>query len=72
MTATRDSWDLPIGEEQLACLTREMENAHRETLPAMRAAAVDLAADIRDRAELPGAAPDGPRAPGRRRFLLGA
>ncbi|MYS22848.1 ferritin-like domain-containing protein [Streptomyces sp. SID4948] len=48
-----------------------MESAHRETLPAMRAGAVDLAAEIRGGAAS-GAPVDGPRDPGRRRFLLGA
>ena len=50
-------------------MTRDMESAHRETLPAMRAGAVDLAEDMRGkrRAEA-GQSAD----PGRRRFLLGA
>ncbi|MEE4545993.1 ferritin-like domain-containing protein [Streptomyces sp. V4-01] len=69
MTATRDDWELPISEEQLARLTRDMEAAHRDTLPAMRASAVDLTDDIRSRRAAPA---DGPRDPGRRRFLLGA
>ncbi|WP_405577814.1 ferritin-like domain-containing protein [Streptomyces sp. NBC_01190] len=70
MTATHDGWELPISEEQLAGLTRDMETAHFETLPAMRAGAVDLAEEIRTTGD---AAPgDGPRDPGRRRFLLGA
>ncbi|WP_282203048.1 ferritin-like domain-containing protein [Kitasatospora fiedleri] len=58
-------WELPISEQQLARLTWDMEQAHRETLPAMRAGALDLAAELRTRPALqePG--------PGRRRFLLG-
>ncbi|WP_333767156.1 ferritin-like domain-containing protein [Streptomyces sp. IBSBF 2435] len=46
MTTSRD-WDMPISEDQLARLTRDMETAHRDTLPDMRARAVDLAEDIR-------------------------
>ncbi|MDI5973313.1 ferritin-like domain-containing protein [Streptomyces sp. SL13] len=69
MTATRDEWDLPISEAQLTRLTRDMEAAHRETLPVMRAGAVDLAAEIRDRAAV---GDGGPRNAGRRRFLIGA
>ncbi|MFE0465310.1 ferritin-like domain-containing protein [Kitasatospora sp. NPDC058965] len=66
MTTTKGGWDLPISEHELARLTREMRDAHQETLPAMRAGAVDLAEEIRAR----GGA--GPRDTGRRRFLLGA
>lgn len=58
-------WELPISEQQLARLTWDMEQAHRETLPAMRAGALDLAAELRTRP-----APQEP-GPGRRRFLLG-
>ncbi|KOV33953.1 hypothetical protein ADK60_12080 [Streptomyces sp. XY431] len=43
-----------------------MHEAHQDTLPAMRAGALDLVGEIRARAA------DGPRDPGRRRFLLGA
>ncbi|SHN34948.1 ferritin-like domain-containing protein [Actinacidiphila paucisporea] len=68
MTTARDGWDMPISEDQLARLTRDMETAHRDTLPAMRAGAVDLAADIRDTRGGPQGAP---RDPGRRRFLTG-
>ncbi|MFC4030792.1 ferritin-like domain-containing protein [Streptomyces polygonati] len=72
MTTTRDGWELPISEEQLARLTRDMETAHQETLPAMRASAVQLGAELRDRAAAGTALGEEPRAPGRRRFLLGA
>lgn len=64
MTTARDGWELPISEDQLTRLTRDMEDAHRSTLPAMRAGAVDLAEQIRIR--------PAPADPGRRRFLLGA
>ncbi|MFJ5228383.1 ferritin-like domain-containing protein [Kitasatospora sp. NPDC088391] len=60
---TTHDWELPISEAELSRLTRDMEEAHRATLPAMRAGAVDLAAEIRDRRGAPDA--------GRRRFLLG-
>ncbi|KJS58087.1 hypothetical protein VM95_35610 [Streptomyces rubellomurinus] len=43
-----------------------MDEAHQETLPAMRASALDLAEEIRARRT------DEPRDAGRRRFLLGA
>jgi hypothetical protein len=87
VTTARDSWELPIGEDQLARLTRDMETAHRDTLPAMRAGAADLAEEIRSRgpraedgpragdgarAEEGARGEDGPRDAGRRRFLLGA
>ncbi len=65
MTTRNGNWELPISEAHLTRLTREMEEAHRETLPAMRAGAVDLTEEIRARQA--GAARDN----GRRRFLLG-
>ena len=68
MTTAREEWELPISEEQLTRLTRDMETAHRDTLPAMRAGAVDLAEEFRDRRTDGG----GPADPARRRFLLGA
>ncbi|PYC70188.1 hypothetical protein C7C46_27590 [Streptomyces tateyamensis] len=43
-----------------------MQDAHQETLPAMRASATDLAEELRARGA------GGPRDAGRRRFLLGA
>ncbi|WP_427196952.1 ferritin-like domain-containing protein [Streptomyces sp. DSM 41987] len=63
MSTAHDGWELQISEQQLTRLTRDMDEAHRETLPAMRAGAVDLAEEIRtaERTNL-----------GRRRFLLGA
>ncbi|MFD7734790.1 ferritin-like domain-containing protein [Kitasatospora phosalacinea] len=63
---TTQDWELPISEDQLKRLTRDMEEAHQATLPAMSSGAVDLAAELRTR----------PAPPvldtGRRRFLLGA
>ncbi|MFI5534035.1 ferritin-like domain-containing protein [Kitasatospora sp. NPDC051853] len=63
---TKGGWELPITEAQLARLTRDMEQAHRDTLPAMRASAVDLAEEIRTRRAECGEADQG-----RRRFLMG-
>ncbi|MGA5822898.1 ferritin-like domain-containing protein [Kitasatospora sp. NPDC094028] len=62
MTADR-TWEPALGEAELARLTREMDEAHRATLPLMRAAARDLGEDLRASV---------PADPGRRRFLLGA
>ncbi|MEE1799302.1 ferritin-like domain-containing protein [Streptomyces sp. JV176] len=64
----RGGWELPIGEDQLDRLTRETVEAHRETLPAMRASAAELAERFRagrTEREVPADA-------GRRRFLRGA
>ncbi|WP_241778460.1 ferritin-like domain-containing protein [Streptomyces sp. AcH 505] len=57
MSTKQGGWELPISEGQLDRLTHEMEEAHRETLPAMRASAADLTEQIKS---------------DRRRFLLGA
>ncbi|MFE9423706.1 ferritin-like domain-containing protein [Kitasatospora sp. NPDC006697] len=65
-TGTKGGWELPISERELTGLTREMHAAHQETLPAMRASALDLTEEIRARQA------GGPRDAGRRRFLLGA
>ncbi|MER5863552.1 ferritin-like domain-containing protein [Kitasatospora sp. NPDC002040] len=70
MTTTKGGWDLPISERELTSLTREMEQAHRETLPLLHASAVDLTDEIRSRR----AAADGGAGAfdaGRRRFLFG-
>ncbi|MEU3460360.1 ferritin-like domain-containing protein [Streptomyces sp. NPDC006733] len=63
MTTARNGWELQISEQQLARLTRDMDEAHRETLPAMWASAVDLADEVRTTEHTHLA---------RRRFLLGA
>ncbi|MFD7900776.1 ferritin-like domain-containing protein [Kitasatospora sp. NPDC059747] len=62
MTADR-TWEPALGEAELARLTREMDEAHRATLPLMRASARDLGEELRASV---------PADPGRRRFLLGA
>ncbi|MEV6979026.1 ferritin-like domain-containing protein [Kitasatospora sp. NPDC093806] len=63
---TTEGWELPISERELARLTGEMHEAHQDSLPAMRAGALDLTEEIRARAA------GAPRDAGRRRFLLGA
>jgi hypothetical protein len=70
VTTSHDAWELPISEQQLARLTRDMDEAHRETLPAMRAGAVDLGDDLRAKGRR--AAKDEAPDPTRRRLLLGA
>ncbi|MFE3875790.1 ferritin-like domain-containing protein [Kitasatospora sp. NPDC059146] len=61
--STDRTWEPAIGEAELARLTRDMDEAHRATLPVMRESARELAEQIRvtGQAEL-----------ARRRFLLGA
>ncbi|WP_327235914.1 ferritin-like domain-containing protein [Streptomyces sp. NBC_01317] len=64
MSTTQRGWELPLSEAQLDRLTKDMDEAHRETLPAMRAGAAALTEQVRDA--------DGPADRGRRSFLLGA
>ncbi|MEW2518851.1 ferritin-like domain-containing protein [Actinacidiphila alni] len=68
MSTVRGGWEPEISEEQLARLTRDMEQAHQDTLPAMRAAAVDLVEEQREKA----VRRDAPADASRRRFLIGA
>ncbi|MFC1408968.1 ferritin-like domain-containing protein [Streptacidiphilus sp. N1-12] len=56
MSAGNGGWELPISEGELSRLTRELDEAHREYLPAMHAAAADLTEEVRA---------------SRRRFLMG-
>ncbi|MEV7595953.1 ferritin-like domain-containing protein [Kitasatospora sp. NPDC089797] len=65
MTTDR-SWEPALGEAELARLTRDMDEAHRATLPLMRASGAELAEEVRARQV------GEPRDAGRRRFLLGA
>ncbi|MFI5754767.1 ferritin-like domain-containing protein [Streptomyces sp. NPDC051569] len=72
MSTVRGGWELPISEGQLVRLTGEMDDAHRATLPAMHASAVDLTEQITERATADGAMAERRADVGRRRFLLGA
>ncbi|MHA6763679.1 ferritin-like domain-containing protein [Streptacidiphilus sp. PAMC 29251] len=47
MSAGNDSWQLPISEGELTRLTRDLDEAHREHLPLMHAAAADLTEELR-------------------------
>jgi hypothetical protein len=56
VSAVNGGWELPISEGELSRLTKELDEAHREYLPRMHAAAADLTEEVRS---------------SRRRFLLG-
>ncbi|MFJ7244384.1 ferritin-like domain-containing protein [Kitasatospora sp. NPDC098652] len=72
MTADH-TWEPAIGEAELARLTRDMDQAHRATLPLMHAAGADLAEELRTRRTENGDIDDGAGLDAsRRRFLLGA
>ncbi|MGW5398109.1 ferritin-like domain-containing protein [Streptomyces sp. NPDC003952] len=60
MSTEKNGWKLGIGERELSLLTKDMEDAHLDTLPAMQAGATELVGEIRT------ADAD------RRRFLAGA
>ncbi|MFD3518221.1 ferritin-like domain-containing protein [Streptomyces sp. NPDC058657] len=72
-TSKHGSWELPISEGELTRLTREMDQAHQETLPVMAASGRDFTQELHD---LRAAGPDDGRQQGvhlaRRRFLVGA
>lgn len=64
MSAGTGGWELPISEGELSRLTRDLDQAHREYLPVMQAAAGELGEELRDTGAVqPGLA--------RRRFLFG-
>ncbi|MEN8651673.1 ferritin-like domain-containing protein [Streptomyces sp. 21So2-11] len=73
MNSSKDDWELPVSEGELSRMTRELTEAHRETLPVMAASARDLTEELRD---LPADAPDMHQQQrihlARRRFLVGA
>lgn len=72
-TSKRGSWELPISEGELARLTKEMDQAHQETLPVMAASARDLAEELHDlRATGPDTSQQQRVHLARRRFLVGA
>lgn len=62
MTA-RDEWELGISEAELMALTRDLDQAHNDTLPVMRREAEEFGTDLRDQMMTFGA--------GRRGFLMG-
>lgn len=67
MTARERPWELPISESQLTSLTRDLDEAHRETIPSMLAQARELSEEFAD------TPPQGTAgAPGRRAFLMTA
>jgi Ferritin-like domain len=59
-----DDWELPITETQLTAMTRELDEAHRESIPVMRARAAEFSEELADTKVTS-------RALGRRGFLLG-
>lgn len=65
MNQPKDDWALPVSEAALTGMTREMDQAHRDAFPRMRALAAEFGEELADT----GAA----RRPemARRRFLLG-
>jgi hypothetical protein len=72
VTTANGGWELPISEQELSGLTRDLEQAHREYLPAMHAAAADLGEELRDTRTGSGPDLDAQRIASRRRFLIGA
>lgn len=74
MSKAKRGWELPISEHELSRMTKDLDEAHRETIPTMYAAAADLSEELRTHAgsEEPDAA-EGRRIDAtRRRFLFGA
>jgi hypothetical protein len=59
-----EDWELPITEAQLLAMTRDLDEAHRETIPLMRAQAAGFAEELADTGVIR-------RPVGRRRFLVG-
>jgi hypothetical protein len=46
--STNKQWDLPISEAQLSGLTRNLDEAHRETIPSMFARAEEFSEELAD------------------------
>jgi Ferritin-like domain len=61
----RKQWELQVSEAELTSMTRDLDEAHRETIPTMYAQAGEFAEQIADQHGTP-------RSLARRRFLLGA
>jgi Ferritin-like domain len=69
VSTPKGGWELPISEGELSKLTSELDQAHREYLPRMHAAAADLTEELRDTRAI-GAGTS--RLATRRGFLAGA
>jgi hypothetical protein len=63
VTKAKD-WELAISEAELVSMTRELDEAHRESIPAMRERAREFSEELADTRTTP-------RVLGRRGFLLG-
>ncbi|ACU72859.1 hypothetical protein Caci_3983 [Catenulispora acidiphila DSM 44928] len=72
MSTVNGGWELPISEGELSRMTRDLDQAHREYLPSMHAAAADLSEQLRDSDVLAEARQEQLRVASRRRFLIGA
>ncbi|WP_194906670.1 ferritin-like domain-containing protein [Catenulispora rubra] len=78
MSTVNGGWELPISEGELSRMTRDLDQAHREYLPSMYAAANDLSEQLRDSDALTQAQDQAQaqeerqRVASRRRFLIGA
>ena len=68
MSTPKGGWELPISEGELSRLTSELDQAHREYLPRMHAAAAEHVEELRDTRAI-GAGGSGPAS--RRGFLVG-
>ncbi|MBS2533563.1 ferritin-like domain-containing protein [Catenulispora sp. NF23] len=72
MSTVNGGWELPISEGELSRMTRDLDQAHREYLPSMYAAADDLSEQLRDSGAVTQAQEEQQRVASRRRFLIGA
>jgi hypothetical protein len=66
MTAEGHPWELPISESELTALNRDLDQAHRESLPLMFARAQDLSEQVTDASRQ-----EAIRSSARRAFLMG-
>ncbi|MFC1417967.1 ferritin-like domain-containing protein [Streptacidiphilus cavernicola] len=72
MSAGNGGWELPISEGELSRLTRELDEAHREYLPAMHSAAANLGEELRTKQQPSADQVRELSVATRRRFLVGA
>lgn len=61
---SRDKWELPVSEAQLTGLTKDLDEAHRETIPSMFARAGEFSEQLAESTGMSAAL-------ARRRFLMG-